>query len=274
MITLALITLISFNFLRKPKTGQADEKAEIGNAMQRAAVERNNEVIAAQLAPVGRETVQDRVYSELRRALIGGLFEPSQVLTIRGLADALVTSTMPVREALGRLITEKALEALPNRSVRVPPITLERIDDLLRARALIEGEAIALAAARMDPRQIATIETILGEWDEMRALKHKKDVDREVTLNQSFHFEIYRACGSAVLIPMIESLWLQSGPCIRVAIYAFSEAGEVDTAHYHRSIVAALAAQDAQAAREALVADISRPFAFLRDKLKLTAKAE
>ncbi|RWL46750.1 MAG: GntR family transcriptional regulator [Mesorhizobium sp.] len=242
--------------------------------MHKAAVERTNDVFAAQLAPVGRETVQDRVYSELRRALIGGLFEPSQVLTIRGLADALVTSTMPVREALGRLITEKALEALPNRSVRVPPITLERIDDLLRARILIEGEAISLAATRMGPPGIATVEALLREWDEVRALKQKKDVDREVTLNQSFHFEIYRACGSAVLIPMIESLWLQSGPCIRVAIYAFSEAGEVDTAHYHRSIVAALAAQDAQAAREALVADISRPFAFLRDKLQSKARME
>ena len=110
--------------------------------MQKSAAEKSNDAIAAQLAPVGRETVQDRVYTELRRALIGGLFEPSQVLTIRGLADALVTSTMPVREALGRLITEKALEALPNRSVRVPPITLERMDDLLRARILIEGEAI------------------------------------------------------------------------------------------------------------------------------------
>ena len=259
MITLALITLIGFNFIRKPKTGPG---------MQKAAIEKNNGSIAAQLTPVGRETVQDRVYSELRRALIGGLFEPSQVLTIRGLAEALVTSTMPVREALGRLITEKALEALPNRSVRVPPITLERMDDLLRARSLIEGEAIALAATRMSPRQIASIEALLGEWDEMRALKQKKDIDREATLNQSFHFEIYRCCGSAVLIPMIESLWLQSGPCIRVAIYAFSEAGEVDTAHYHRGIVAALAKQDAQAAREALVADISRPFAFLRDKLQ------
>ena len=57
------------------------------------------------LAPVGRETVQDRVYAELRRALIGGRFAPSQVLTIRTLADALMTSTMPVREAIGRLIT-------------------------------------------------------------------------------------------------------------------------------------------------------------------------
>ncbi|WFR94710.1 GntR family transcriptional regulator [Rhizobium tumorigenes] len=239
--------------------------------MQKASAEKSNDLIAAQLAPVGRETVQDRVYSELRRALIGGLFEPSQVLTIRGLADALVTSTMPVREALGRLITEKALEALPNRSVRVPPITLERIDDLLRARILIEGEAIALAAKRMGPKDITVIEGMLHEWDEMRALKQKKDVDREVTLNQTFHFEIYRACGSAVLIPMIESLWLQSGPCIRVAIYAFSEAGEVDTAHYHRSIVAALAAQDADAARVALVADISRPFTFLRNKLQTDA---
>ncbi|MBB3457588.1 DNA-binding GntR family transcriptional regulator [Rhizobium sp. BK313] len=242
--------------------------------MQKTAVEKSNDPIAAQLAPVGRETVQDRVYLELRRALIGGLFEPSQVLTIRGLADALMTSTMPVREALGRLITEKALEALPNRSVRVPPITLERMDDLLRARILIEGEAIALAATRMSPRQVSVIESMLGEWDEMRALKHKKDVDREVTLNQSFHFEIYRACGSAVLIPMIESLWLQSGPCIRVAIYAFSEAGEVDTAHFHRSIVAALSVQDATVAREALVADISRPFNFLRNKLQSEAASK
>ena len=108
--------------------------------------------------------------------------------------------------------------------------------------------------------------------DEMRALKHKKDVDREVTLNQAFHFEIYRACGSAVLIPMIESLWLQSGPCIRVAIYAFSEAGEVDTAHYHRTIVKAISTQDAKEARDALVADISRPFTFLRSKLEAEAK--
>lgn len=242
--------------------------------MLKSTSEKSGDLAAVQLAPVGRETVQDRVYTELRRALIGGLFEPGQVLTIRGLADALATSTMPVREAVGRLITEKALEALPNRSVRVPPITLERMDDLLRTRILIEGEAIALAAGRMTPRLIALIEGMLHEWDEMRALKQKKDVDREVTLNQSFHFEIYRACGSAVLIPMIESLWLQSGPCIRVAIYAFSDAGEVDTAHYHRSIVTALAAHDPHAAREALVADISRPFAFLRNKLQADAKAQ
>jgi len=221
----------------------------------------------AALAPVGRDTVQDRVYQELRRALVGGLFAPGQVLTIRQLADALATSTMPVRDAVGRLITEQALEILPNRSIRVPPVTADRIADLLRARVLIEGEAMALAAARMTSPQVASIRAIMLEWEEMRLGGNPETVDREVTLNHAFHFEIYRNSGSAVLLPMIESLWLQSGPFTRAAIYAFSEAGANDAARFHHDIVAALERGDPEAARSALVADISRPFAYLRDKL-------
>ncbi len=219
------------------------------------------------LAPVGRESVQDRVYTELRRALISGLFAPGQVVTIRQLSDALMTSTMPVRDALGRLISERALEALPNRSIRVPPMTLERIDDLLRTRILIEGEAIALAAPRMTPAIVATLRGFMARWQVLRLDGDPATVDQEAALNQAFHFEIYNACGSPVLIPMIESLWLQSGPCTRAAIFAFSEAGESDSAHFHLNMIDALAAGNAQAAREALVADISRPFAFLRKKL-------
>lgn len=219
------------------------------------------------LAPVGRDTVQDRVYQELRRALIGGLFAPGQVLTIRQLADALATSTMPVRDAVGRLITEQALEILPNRSIRVPPVTADRIADLLRARILIEGEAMSLAATRMTPPQLTTIRAIMQDWEQMRPGATPQTVDREVALNHAFHFEIYRACGSTVLLPMIESLWLQSGPFTRAAIYAFSEAGANDAARFHHDIVAALEKGDASAARAALVADISRPFAYLSDKL-------
>lgn len=222
---------------------------------------------AVGLAPVGRESVQDRVYTELRRALIGGLFAPGQVLTIRQLADALMTSTMPVRDALGRLITEQALEALPNRTIRVPPVTVQRIDDLLRARVLIEGEAMELAAARMTPHLLATIRAIMTEWEDMRLGGNPETVDREVTLNHAFHFEIYRACGSTILLPMIESLWLQSGPFTRAAIYAFSEAGAHDAARFHHAIVAALELGDGKAARAALVGDISRPFAYLTEKL-------
>ena len=48
------------------------------------------------------------------------MFDAGEMLRIQDLAETLQTSTMPVREALGRLVSEQALEALPNRSVRVP----------------------------------------------------------------------------------------------------------------------------------------------------------
>ena len=79
----------------------------------------------ASITPVARETLHDRVYAELRRSLIHGVFVTGQMLRIQDLAEKLQTSTMPVREALGRLVSEQALEALPNRTVRVPVITRE-----------------------------------------------------------------------------------------------------------------------------------------------------
>ena len=164
------------------------------------------------LAPVGRETVQDRVYTELRRALISGQFAPGQVVTIRQLSDALMTSTMPVRDALGRLISERALEALPNRSIRVPPMTLKRIDDLLRTRILIEGEAIALAAPRMTAGNIDTLRGHMAQWQALRLDGDPATVDQEAALNQAFHFEIYGTCGSPVH-PM-RSLHRWPLPCV------------------------------------------------------------
>ncbi len=103
----------------------------------------------APLAPVTRETMQERVYRELRRALINGRFDPGQALTLHQLAASLHTSAMPVREAVARLVSEQALEAASNRSVRVPPVEARRLADLLQARRVIEGTALELAAGRL-----------------------------------------------------------------------------------------------------------------------------
>ena len=104
------------------------------------------------LSPVGRETLHDRVYAELRRSLIHGMLDAGASLRIQDLAETLQTSTMPVREALGRLVSEQALESLPNRTVRVPVITREKLDDLARARCLIEGELVAVALRNLTHR--------------------------------------------------------------------------------------------------------------------------
>ena len=63
-----------------------------------------------------RQTLSDQVYGDLKELLQAGEMEPGQRFTLRGLAAAIGTSAMPVREAVTRLAAEQALEVLPARS--------------------------------------------------------------------------------------------------------------------------------------------------------------
>jgi DNA-binding GntR family transcriptional regulator len=78
-------------------------------------------------------------------------------------------------------------------------------------------------------------------------------------MNRAFHFAIYRQAGSAVLLPIIESLWLQFGLYLRAASERFDGAGGRGSNH-HCEMLAALTNGDASAARSALEADIGRSF--------------
>lgn len=59
-------------------------------------------------------SLQQRIYENLRRELIEGRFAPGQTLSLRRIASASGVSPMPVREAVKRLISEGAIELLPN----------------------------------------------------------------------------------------------------------------------------------------------------------------
>jgi DNA-binding GntR family transcriptional regulator len=220
------------------------------------------------LSPVVRETLHDRVYAELRRSLIHGMFDAGEMLRIQDIAARLQTSTMPVREALGRLVSEQALEALPNRTVRVPLITRERLDDLARARCLIEGEMVSLALPKLSGT----------DFGQLRSLTHSceaafKDGDealraqRSSELNHAFHFYIYRAAESAVLIPIVESLWLQSGPYVRAAAHIHDESRDLSATHFHWLLIETLERGDRDGAVKALTDDITRSFNLIRTRL-------
>jgi len=208
------------------------------------------------LARIARETVQERVYSVLRDRLMRGGFEPGQKLKIAELASALGTSAMPVREALNRLAAERAIESMPNRSVRVPSLSKESLRDLMEARFAIEGLAVARAAENMDAQTLATLRGFIAAQSETDA-EHVSEASAEQ--NRAFHFAIYRRSGSTVLLPIIESLWLQFGPYLRVASERF-DGREGRGTNFHVEIVDALARGDAGGARNALESDIGRAF--------------
>ena len=208
------------------------------------------------LVRIERETVQERVYAALRDRLMRGGFEPGQKLKIGELAAAFGTSAMPVREALNRLAAERAIESMPNRSVRVPALSKDALQDLMETRFAVEGLAVARAALNMTASTLETLRTLIDAQSETDA-EHVSEASAEQ--NRAFHFAIYRESGSSVLLPIIESLWLQFGPYLRVASERF-DGREGRGTNFHVEIVDALARGDGDTARAALEADIGRAF--------------
>ncbi len=195
-------------------------------------------------------TLQQQVLSRLRRNIMLGRIEPGQSLTIRGLAEELDVSSMPVREALRQLVAERAVELQDNRRVRIPPMTIERFNDLIAARIVLEAEA----AERAMPY---VTEAIIAEMEELDAAitraEAARDYDVWIGANFAFHACLYGAVPQSTFLPLIESLWLQVGPFLRRAIMSSDAHYAVDR---HHEALTALRARDTMALRIAIEADI------------------
>lgn len=224
-------------------------------------------MIVEGFAPVSsRSTVQDVVYRQLRHALMTGRFDPGQTLTISSLAESFGTSHMPVREALRRLAAENALEIAANGSARIPAVSLERLDDLCRARVALESLAADLAMSHISAAEIGQLKALILEHEIMA---RRGSVVEMLGKNQEFHFLLYKASRSDVLIQLIETLWLRFGPYMRtltlhVEPILKSESGETFTTHHHEALVA-LKAGDSFALRQAIIADITATQDLLRE---------
>jgi DNA-binding GntR family transcriptional regulator len=216
------------------------------------------------LRPVSRDSIQDRIYAELCDALICGRLQGGQTMQIRDLADAFQTSVMPVREALRRLVAEGALESATQRPVRVPPLSVQRLDDIYEARLLVEGHAAERAAAHASDALLAALADADAAFS---AAIQANDVDAELQANQRFHFTIYEAAQSPTLMTMIRSLWLQSGPYVRVAVERHQpEKGRPRTQHHH-GLMKALKRHDAAATRRELEADLTWAWSLMKENV-------
>lgn len=221
------------------------------------------------VSPVVRETVQERVYTELKTLLMQGRFQPGQPLKIAELAAVFGTSHQPVREAIRQLVAERAVEAAANRSARVPEWDRARLDDLRKARLAIEGMTAEIAAARATADDVKHLAHIL---DAEIAADDAARVEASVGQNREFHFTLYRLSGSAVLLPIIESLWLQFGPYIRRSA-EFFDGREGRGAKHHAEALRALKRRDPVKVRQAIERDIQRVFEILSDIWQREAQA-
>lgn len=195
-------------------------------------------------------TTQEYIYLRLRKAILLGLIAPGKPITIRGLAEVLETSPTPIREALRRLSTEHALQMLPNRRIVVPQMTPDRFKELIMLRIALEEHAAHSALPFVSNRLVDKLTALDDQIDKAVV---DEDRDQLITLNQLFHKSIYTANPDQVVMPMIESIWLQLGPFTRIAARNVKELYVVD---YHKEILDALRTRDEQKLIAAVTDDI------------------
>lgn len=201
--------------------------------------------------PQSDEGLNSAIYAELRERLVTGRMAPGHELSTRTLAQELGVSQTPVRDALSRLAAEGALEIRAKRRVRVPAMTAERFDDLLRCRLLLEPEAAARALPHIDAARLAKLREADAAID---SAIMAGDDDAYMTNNHAFHFALYRSQDGRTMTQLIETLWLQFGPFMRV-VYTQLPTKLVNDRH--QEAIAAIVAKDAAALRAAIAADIS-----------------
>ncbi len=206
----------------------------------------------ATLPKLAKGNLSEQVYSTIRASLMDGHYEPGERLTIASLAEQLGVSITPVREAIFRLVSERALEMRAATSVHVRRLSASELREIQIIRHHLEGEAAAQAALKISP---AALEVMNGlQADFARAVKgNPLEASR---MNREFHFRLAAAAEMPLLYATIESMWSQMGPLIHMYHLNTPPRILASEEHGHYLVLRALAARNPEAARAGIQADI------------------
>lgn len=197
-------------------------------------------------------SAHDRVFRTLRAQVMHGELAPGHALTLRGIARDFGVSMTPAREAVQRLVAEGALSVSASGRVTTPELSNERIEELASIRALLEPELGSRALPRAHSALIDRMEAInAANTDAVM----RGDAVTYVRTNLEFHRTLYLRAQSPAMLAMVETLWLQLGPTMRVL---YGRLRRNTPPPHHRLIVAALKAGDDPGLRLAIRTDVTQ----------------
>ena len=218
---------------------------------------------SAPAGDAGSIPAHERVYRSLRQRILTGGFLPGKAVTLRGIAHQLDVSPMPVREAVRRLIAERALDLQDNRRVSVPAMTVAKFEQILFARRTLEPELAVRALPHISAAALAEIEALDEGIDRAMATG---DIEGYMRGNYGFHFTIYRLASAETLLALTESVWLQFAPFMRMVYGRFGTSNLIDQ---HVLAREAIRAGDAERLAKAISEDIMQGMRFIgEDALK------
>lgn len=192
-----------------------------------------------------------QAYRHFRQALMSGRYRPGEKIKLKDVSEELGISPTPIREALGRLVSQRILSQIDRRSVCVPILQPEQYKEIRDLRWMLEGEAAARAAQLASPEDIAYMREI---HERMCEARDRGDSAAMMAENSRFHQSLGDIAQMPILADIVRNLWLQCGPMMNA--FKARPSSKPGRWHPHLDVLRGLETRDSELARRSIQADI------------------
>ncbi len=211
---------------------------------------------------IDRTPVVDKVYTDIKKRIITGELKPGAKLAVRELCECYGVSDTPVKQAMNRLVTEKLMDALPHRGMRVRCITRADIREAFEIRRMIELYAIPYALERV--REGDLLSALRKNLEENTRLIENLGTDtdcsdtanEEMAVSREFHKILVRCIGNRKIEETYDST--AGNQCVYYQQKKDKRKAALDSLEEHRSIFECLSAQDEQGLSAAIISHLEK----------------
>lgn len=205
------------------------------------------------------ETLEDRVYAELRDKILTGELVSGQKLVQEDLAAELGVSRTPLRSAIAHLNRENFVRMSSRSEAFVAEFGPDRIADLFELRAVLEGLICRLLAPVIERKQTIYLRSLMASVeDDLDA--SGSETYREADIEFHTHLtQLAAEKGFSHLLDPVHSV-------MRMSLSQGILRAPVETHAEHLEIITALEAGDADAAERAMIDHIRKTIVLLRER--------
>lgn len=137
-----------------------------------------------------RGSASNEIYGVLRDEILTLKLEPGSPLDETGLSKRFSVSRSPIREALNRLLAERLVETLPNRSTIVALVDLQNFSAFIQALDVQQRLATRLAAQNRTDADILKLRRLADTFNESIDEESALDI---MQANYVFHVAVSEA---------------------------------------------------------------------------------
>ena len=194
----------------------------------------------------------ERAYQILKEKIITLELPPASVLNEANLMAELRLGRTPIREALRQLAFENLVVILPRRGTIVADLNASDLQKIFEVRLELEVMAARLAAERITDKQVAELEALFIEADEIIQRGDQREL---IALDYRVHRLLARAARNEFLEEILERLYTHVMRLWYVSLHQVDRLAEAVAEH--RALIAAVKAGDGALAASLMHAHVA-----------------